>query len=168
MKIAVIGMGKIGLPLATQFASKGHTVVGVDVNPKTVELINSATEPFPGEAHLQEKMSELVPAGLLSATTDYSQAIPGADAVVIVVPLFVDENAVPDFGWMDQATESLDAGPPRPRDTDDGTDGDDALALGLGVGLGGAALVAVAVVLGVVFGTQTSSDTQPMLTVVAF
>ncbi len=109
MKIAVIGMGKIGLPLATQFASKGHIVVGVDVNPKTVELINSATEPFPGEAHLQEKMSELVPAGLLSATTDYSQAIPGADAVVIVVPLFVDENAVPDFGWMDQATESLAA-----------------------------------------------------------
>jgi hypothetical protein len=63
------------------------------------------------------------------------------------------------------ATESLDA---LPRHTDDGTDGDDALALGLGVGLGGAALVAVAVVLGVVFGTQTSSDTQPMLTVVAF
>ena len=109
MKIAVIGMGKIGLPLATQFASKGHHVVGVDVNPKTVELINSGVEPFPGEAHLQEKMQELVPAGLLRATTDYSDAIPGVDAVVIVVPLFVDENAVPDFGWMDQATESLAA-----------------------------------------------------------
>ncbi len=109
MKIAVIGMGKIGLPLAVQFASKGHHVVGVDVNPTTVELINAATEPFPGEAHLQEKMSELVPSGLLRATTDYADAIPGVDAVVIVVPLFVDKNAVPDFGWMDQATESLAA-----------------------------------------------------------
>ncbi|MEN9751810.1 MAG: hypothetical protein RLZZ600_857 [Actinomycetota bacterium] len=109
MKIAVIGMGKIGLPLATQFASKGHHVTGVDVNQKTVDLINSGVEPFPGEAHMQDKMRELVPAGLLRATTDYSDAVPGADAIVIVVPLFVDENAVPDFGWMDQATESLAA-----------------------------------------------------------
>lgn len=40
MKIAVIAMGKIGLPLAVQFASKGHDVVGVDVNQATVDLIN--------------------------------------------------------------------------------------------------------------------------------
>lgn len=102
-------MGKIGLPLATQFASKGHHVTGVDVNQKTVDLINSGIEPFPGEAHLQEKMSELVPSGLLRATSDYSEAIPDADAIVIVVPLFVDKDAVPDFGWMDQATASLAA-----------------------------------------------------------
>ena len=102
-------MGKIGLPLATQFASKGHHVVGVDVNPKTVDTINSGKEPFPGEAFLEEKMSHLVPSGHLRATTDYSDAVPGADAIVIVVPLFVDENAVPDFAWMDQATQSLAA-----------------------------------------------------------
>lgn len=107
MKIAVIALGKIGLPLAAQFASKGHEVVGVDVNPRTVELVNAGVEPFPGEAHLQEKLSELVPAGRLRATTDYADAIPGADAVVIVVPLFVDAEARPDFGWMDAATRSL-------------------------------------------------------------
>ncbi|GAA2455995.1 nucleotide sugar dehydrogenase [Agromyces soli] len=107
MKIAVIAMGKIGLPLAVQFASKGHDVVGVDVNPRTVELVNAGVEPFPGEAHLQEKLSELVPAGRLRATTDYADAVPGADAVVLVVPLFVDEEARPDFGWMDAATRSL-------------------------------------------------------------
>lgn len=107
MKIAVVALGKIGLPLAVQFASKGHDVVGVDVNPRTVELVNAATEPFPGEAHLQEKLSTLVPAGKLRATTDYADAIPGADAVVLVVPLFVDKEARPDFGWMDAATASL-------------------------------------------------------------
>lgn len=107
MKIAVIALGKIGLPLAVQFASKGHDVVGVDVNPKTVELVNAATEPFPGEAHLQEKLQELVPTGRLRATTDYADAVPGADAVVLVVPLFVDNDAKPDFGWMDTATRSL-------------------------------------------------------------
>ena len=108
MKIAVIALGKIGLPLAVQFASKGHDVVGVDVSQRTVDLVNSGLEPFPGEAHLQEQLSELVPAGRLRATTDYSEAVPGADAVVLVVPLFVDEDtAEPDFGWMDAATKSL-------------------------------------------------------------
>lgn len=108
MKIAVIALGKIGLPLAVQFASKGHEVVGVDISQHTVDLVNQGVEPFPGEAHLQEQLSELVPAGRLRATTDYADAVPGADAVVLVVPLFVDEEtAEPQFDWMDVATRSL-------------------------------------------------------------
>ena len=107
MKIAVIALGKIGLPLAVQFASKGHEVVGVDVNATVVDLVNKAQEPFPGESHLQEMLTELVPAGNLRATTDYADAVPGADAVVLVVPLFVDSEANPDFGWMDAATAEL-------------------------------------------------------------
>src|SRR5680860_765135 len=107
MKIAVIALGKIGLPLAVQFANKGHEVVGVDVNQNVVDLINAGQEPFPGEAHLQEHLSNLVPSGRLRATTDYADAVPGADAVVLVVPLFVDNEAKPDFGWMDGATTSL-------------------------------------------------------------
>lgn len=108
MRIAVVAMGKIGLPLAVQFASKGHDVIGVDVNEKTVATVNEGREPFPGEAHLAEKLAELVPAGKLRATTDYGEAIPDAEAIVLVVPLFVnDETWAPDFGWMDQATRSL-------------------------------------------------------------
>lgn len=108
MRIAVVAMGKIGLPLAVQFADMGHEVIGVDVNEETVRLINEATEPFPGEAHLQEKLTELVPAGKIRATTNYAEAIPDADAVVLVVPLFVnDATWEPDFGWMDAATKSL-------------------------------------------------------------
>ncbi|MDQ3790359.1 MAG: NAD(P)-binding domain-containing protein, partial [Actinomycetota bacterium] len=107
MKIAVIALGKIGLPLAVQFASKGHEVVGVDVNADVVDLVNKAVEPFPGEAELQDRLSELVPSGALRATTDYGDAVPGADAVVLVVPLFVDDEARPDFGWMDAATKEL-------------------------------------------------------------
>ncbi|MFF2389882.1 nucleotide sugar dehydrogenase [Agromyces sp. NPDC058104] len=108
MRIAVVALGKIGLPLAVQFADSGHEVIGVDVNADAVASINAGIEPFPGEAELQEKLSELVPAGRLRATTDYSEAIPQADAVVIVVPLFVDDTTwEPDFGWMDAATRSL-------------------------------------------------------------
>lgn len=108
MRIAVVALGKIGLPLAAQFARAGHEVVGVDVNATLVETVNRGEEPFPGEAHLAEALAELVPAGRLRATTEYAEAIPGADAVVVVVPLFVDEEtAQPDFAWMDAATRSL-------------------------------------------------------------
>lgn len=109
MKIAVIGMGKIGLPLAAQFADKGHHVVGIDVNSTTVATINAAQVPFPGEAHLDDYLARLVPAGKLRATSDYAAGIPGADAIVIVVPLFVDADSRPDFGWMDSATRDLAA-----------------------------------------------------------
>lgn len=109
MKIAVIGMGKIGLPLAAQYASKGHEVVGVDVNAETVESINAGVEPFPGEARLANYLAELVPAGQLRATVDYGDAVPGADAVVVAVPLFVDAESRPDFSIMDSASESIGA-----------------------------------------------------------
>lgn len=108
MKIAVVATGKIGLPLATQFASMGHEVVGVDVNQALVDVINTGVEPFPGEAGMAEKLAEQVPSGKLRATTNYADAVPGADAVVIVVPLLVDEETwQPDFKWMDAATSSL-------------------------------------------------------------
>ena len=108
MRIAVLALGKIGLPLAVQFADAGHDVVGVDVNARTVELVNAGTEPFPGETDLAEKLAATVAAGRLRATTDYADAVPGADAVVLVVPLFADEEtAEPDFAWMDAATRAL-------------------------------------------------------------
>jgi nucleotide sugar dehydrogenase len=107
LRIAVIGLGKIGLPLAAQYAERGHTVIGVDVNPETVRTVNSGVPPFPGEAHLEEHLARLVPSGRLHATEDYAEAVPGANAVVVVVPLFVDEAGVPDFGWMDRATHDL-------------------------------------------------------------
>jgi len=110
MKITVVGLGKIGLPLAVQFASRGHEVRGVDVNAGTVETINSGVEPFPGEAHLQEKLAEAVGRGLLKATTDAAAAVAGCDAVVVVVPLIVDGDGIPDFGWMDSATKDIARG----------------------------------------------------------
>ena len=110
MQIAVVALGKIGLPLAVQFAEKGHVVIGCDVNQTTVDLINRGIEPFPGEAFLQEKLTKVVDAGRLSATTATSEAVAKSDAVVIVVPLFVDIEGVPDFGWMDAATRDVAKG----------------------------------------------------------
>ncbi|WP_068434260.1 nucleotide sugar dehydrogenase [Piscicoccus intestinalis] len=110
MKITVVGLGKIGLPLAVQFASKGHHVIGADVNPAVVEQVNAGREPFPGEAQLAEKLAELVPAGNLEATTDTAAAVAQSEAVVVVVPLFVDADGIPDFGWMTSATQDIARG----------------------------------------------------------
>ena len=109
MRIAVVGMGKIGLPLAVHYARGGHTVVGVDVNPGVVALINEGVEPFPGEAHLAEYLPPLASSGALRATTEYAEAIPGADTVVMVVPLVVDNESLPDFRVMDAATRLMAA-----------------------------------------------------------
>ena len=110
MKITVVGLGKIGLPLAVQFARSGHEVFGADVNAGVVEQVNGGVEPFPGEAHLGEYLAEVAGSGALSATTDTAGAVAKSDAVVVVVPLFVDEQARPDFGWMDSATADIARG----------------------------------------------------------
>ncbi|TDB91503.1 nucleotide sugar dehydrogenase [Actinomadura sp. KC216] len=110
MRICVVALGKIGLPLAVQFARKGHRVTGADVNERVVADVNAGREPFPGEADLGVHLAEAVRAGLLTATTDTAAAVAESDAVVVVVPLFVDEAGTPDFGWMDAATRSIAAG----------------------------------------------------------
>ncbi|GGL08749.1 nucleotide sugar dehydrogenase [Mangrovihabitans endophyticus] len=110
MKVCVVALGKIGLPLAVQFATKGHTVIGADVSEPTVRMVNEGLAPFPGEADLDVRLKEAVGAGLLSATTDTAAAVAEADAVVIVVPLFVDGDGAPDFGAMESATRDVARG----------------------------------------------------------
>ena len=110
MRITVVGLGKIGLPLAVQFARAGHQVSGADVSAATVESVNAGVAPFPGEDHLDEYLAEVVSTGNLVATQHTTEAVSHSDAVVVVVPLFVDDEARPDFGWMDSATDDIGRG----------------------------------------------------------
>ena len=110
MRIVVVGLGKIGLPLAVQFAGRGHTVVGADTNPAVVEQVAAGRIPFPGEAHLAEKLFDVVTQERLSATVETSAAVARAEVVVVVVPLFVDARGEPDFGWLDSATSDVSRG----------------------------------------------------------
>ena len=110
MTVTVVGLGKIGLPLAVQFARKGETVLGADINEETVDLINKGMEPFPEEANLQEYLAAVVTSGKLIASTSTAGCVEKSDVVVVVVPLFVNENAEPDFKAMDSATEEIAKG----------------------------------------------------------
>jgi nucleotide sugar dehydrogenase len=110
MDICVVALGKIGLPLAVQFASKDHRVLGADTSKRVVDLVNEGVAPFPGETDLDVRLEAAVRAGRLTATTDTAAAVTQAEAVVVVVPLFTDADGVPDFGGMDDATRSIAAG----------------------------------------------------------
>jgi nucleotide sugar dehydrogenase len=100
-------MGKIGLPLAVQFARKGADVIGVDISEQTIESINSGTPPFPEEDKLDLYLREVVNEGKLVATDDLGKSVRNADVIVVVIPLFVDENASPDFKGMDSVTSII-------------------------------------------------------------
>ena len=110
MRIAVIGLGHIGLPLAVQYASRGHGVVGVDVVPAIVEAINRGESPHRDEEALIDLVPELHAAGRLRATTwDDPSGVREADAIVVIVPVVVDAEREIDFGAIDAATRDIGA-----------------------------------------------------------
>jgi nucleotide sugar dehydrogenase len=110
MNVAVVALGKIGLPLAVQIASKGHRVHGADVSHRVVDQVNAGEVPFPGETDLDTKLRAAVDAGLLTATTSTAEAVALSEAVVVVVPLMTDPDGSPDFRAMDAATRDMCAG----------------------------------------------------------
>lgn len=109
LNIAVIGLGKIGLPLAVQFSGKGFTVTGVDLNSDLVDKVNAGQIPFPGETDLPALLEVALSEFGFSATTDSRSAVRSADIVVVVVPLVVDRSGAPDFKALDSATTAIAA-----------------------------------------------------------
>jgi nucleotide sugar dehydrogenase len=107
MIVAVSGLGKIGLPLAATFAAAGHLVVGVDINPTIVGVINSGGHLKLSEPQIPEMVNSAVRSGKLRATVDYRDAVSLADVVVIVVPLVLDFNSQPNFSSLDLATQNV-------------------------------------------------------------
>jgi UDPglucose 6-dehydrogenase len=83
MRISVIGLGKLGSPLAAVLASKGHHVIGVDVNPAFVRLLAGGKAPVQ-EPRLQELID--VSRERLTATTDLEAATLGSDISFVIVP----------------------------------------------------------------------------------
>lgn len=100
----VVGLGYVGLPLAVEMAKAGFHVVGFDVDESKVASVNR------GESYIQdvppEETAELVAAGLLEATTDFSRASE-CDAITLCVPTPLSKSKEPDTSYMVGATESI-------------------------------------------------------------
>ena len=97
MKIAVVGLGYVGLPLSLQFARSCVTVVGLDVDAKKVELLND------GQSYIkhvsEDGIREMVDGGKFVATTDFSR-IKEVEAVIICVPTPLTKNREPDISFV--------------------------------------------------------------------
>src|SRR5450759_1490364 len=100
-RAVVVGAGKMGLPLAVQFARHGWNVTAVDVNPDRVAAINEGRSHVAEEPGLAEGVSEAHAVGRLHATTDAAAAARDADVVVLIVPVMLDDAQQPDYRYMD-------------------------------------------------------------------
>jgi UDP-N-acetyl-D-mannosaminuronic acid dehydrogenase len=106
-KLAVIGLGYVGLPVAALFAKKGFQVVGVDIKQDRVDLINSGISPIEGkEPGLAELISEVVKSGAFHATIDYKE-LSDADVVLIDVETPVNADHIPEYQALRSAVKSL-------------------------------------------------------------
>ncbi len=110
MRVAVVGLGHIGLPLAVQYARRGHEVIGCDVDARIVDSINRGVSPHDDESALVEGVPQLVAAGRLRATADDAQGVRQAEVVVVIVPVVVDTERQIDFGPIDAATRDIASG----------------------------------------------------------
>jgi len=106
----VVGLGKIGLPLAVQYAWQGFQVVGCDVSAELVETVNRGQSPIAGEEGLDEHLAAAVGQGRLQATTDTAAAVAGSGTVVIIVPVLLTAANAPDLSALDAATEAIARG----------------------------------------------------------
>lgn len=108
--VAVVGMGKIGLPLAMQYVGFGRRVIGCDINREVVASLAR------GECHVHEEpgldklLADAVAAGTFSATVDTTAAVREARVVVVIVPVVVDADHAVDFDSIDGATRAIGAG----------------------------------------------------------
>jgi UDPglucose 6-dehydrogenase len=106
MNISVIGLGKLGAPMAALLAGKGHTVIGVDVNPIAVDALNNGKAPV-HEPELQEWINRSRPR--LSATTDCSEAVRRTEGTFIVVPTPSEDDGTFSLRYVLAAAESIGA-----------------------------------------------------------
>jgi nucleotide sugar dehydrogenase len=110
MKVAVVGLGKIGLPLAVQYASRGLDVAGCDIDRERVDAINAGRCPIVGEEGLEAGLARAVSERKLRATTDTPAAVAESDVVVLIVPVGLTPERAPDFLQLDAATRAVGEG----------------------------------------------------------
>lgn len=103
-KIAVVGLGYVGLPLSLQFARSGVSVIGLDIDPDKVNALNQ------GHSYIKhvpaETIAEHVDASRLAASTDFSR-VQEVDAVIICVPTPLNKNREPDISFILQTGRAV-------------------------------------------------------------
>jgi UDP-N-acetyl-D-glucosamine dehydrogenase len=104
MKIAVVGLGYVGLPLSLQFARAGIDVLGLDVDKDKVDALNA------GKSYIKHieasEIAEMVAAGKFRATVEFGRVIE-AEAVIICVPTPLNKNREPDISFIVETGKAI-------------------------------------------------------------
>jgi GDP-mannose 6-dehydrogenase len=106
MKLSIFGLGYVGCVSAACFAKEGHEVIGVDVNPTKVAIINRGDSPIV-EAGIGELIKSMVGAGKLRATTDTNDAIENSDVSLICVGTPSNTNGSLDLTYVKRVGEDI-------------------------------------------------------------
>jgi UDPglucose 6-dehydrogenase len=104
VKIALVGLGKLGAVMAAVLAERGHTVTGADRNVSVVEKVNQGRAPV-----AEPGLEELIAANRdrLRATSDTEEAVAGAEVVFIVTPTPSDPEGTFSLRWVLEAAEAV-------------------------------------------------------------
>ena len=102
-KIAVIGLGYVGLPLAVEKAKAGYSVIGLERNPERVEKVNRGENYIPDVLDID--LQEVVQSGALRATDDFG-VINDVDVIAICVPTPLGRNKTPYTGYIEHVLEA--------------------------------------------------------------
>src|SRR4030095_9280798 len=105
----VFGIGYVGCVSAACFAKAGHDVIGVDLNPTKVEILNSGKRPIV-ETGVEELISAMVAAGRLRATTAAAEAIMNSDASLVCVGTPSNANGSLDLNHVKHVCDEIGAG----------------------------------------------------------
>ena len=108
MKLSVFGLGYVGCVSAACFADEGNEVIGVDVNPTKVEIINDGKSPIVEEG-ISELIAKVVKAGRLSATTDSEHAIRESDLSLVCVGTPSNQNGSLHLRHVEQVCREIGA-----------------------------------------------------------
>lgn len=108
MRISIFGIGYVGCVSAACFARAGHEVIGVDVNPTKVEIINSGASPIV-EPGIGELIRDVVKEGKLSATIDTAHAVRSTDVSLVCVGTPSKPNGSLDLGHVARVCEQIGA-----------------------------------------------------------
>jgi UDP-N-acetyl-D-glucosamine dehydrogenase len=103
-RIAILGMGYVGLPLAVVFAEAGFDVTGIDPDKRKIDSLNKGVSYIPDVS--TEQVAKLTGSGRIKASTDFA-VLKGMDAVSICVPTPLRQTGDPDMSFILSATEQL-------------------------------------------------------------
>ncbi len=102
--IGIVGLGYVGLPLMLRYVDEGYSVLGIDIDPEKVDMLNDGLSYI---EHISSKdISQAIEKNLFEATTDFSKA-GGADALILCVPTPLNKYREPDLSFVIETTDAL-------------------------------------------------------------